>query len=120
MMMWFLACSGTPFSIPQSDIFQEEQGWSGSLSFVSEDCASVYQLSGTEQDCVECLVEIQFILSPLKEGCLFDGLQLLNFRVSSNQEWLVEEETGWEVWGDAQQNDELWELRSTFPFYSIQ
>ena len=114
----FLGCAQESYVTPESDIYWEEDRWNGSLTFRAQDCSSVYGLEGEERDCSDCLLEVRFALSSLGEECMFSDLEVLYFRISQEQEWLVLEESGWELWGNAEEQDDLWNLRSTFRFYA--
>ena len=116
-LLW--GCAQEPYAIPESDIYQSDELWQGSLSFVSNTCATVYSLEGEEQECEECTLSVRFVLSSLEEECLFSDLEVLHFRISEAQEWLVLEESGWELWGSAEEQDNIWNLRSDRFFYPI-
>ena len=116
-LLW--SCAQEPYAIPESDIYTDDDAWMGSLSFVSDTCSSVYSMEGEEQDCEECTLSVRFVLSPLEEECMFSDIELLHFRISTTQEWLVLENSGWEVWGSAEQQDDVWKLRSDRFFYAV-
>ena len=117
MIFMMFGCAQQPFAVPESDIFQIDTQWEGSLSFVSDTCTTVYSLRGEKQECEGCLHSIRFVLSSLEDGCIFSDLEVLHFRISQEQDWMVLEESGWENWGTAELQDNAWNLRSEQVFY---
>jgi hypothetical protein len=112
-MMFFLftACSGVEYVLPQAEVFHLAESWEGTLSFTSydgekEQCSMYYSMEGEERNCVDCIWEVGFHLSALSESCVYPDLKVLSFRLGNELEWLVNEESGWEEWGFATEEEE--------------
>ena len=120
VLLW--ACAAENFAIPEATVFSDEGKWEGVLSFVrfegeKEQCRMDYSLNeGEEVDCSSCIWEVSFALEALSEPCIFSSLQSLSFRVGESQEWLVQEESGWEEWGTVQGEADTWEFISSYRF----
>ena len=121
VLLW--ACAGANFAVPEATVFSEEGDWEGTLSFVrfegtKEQCRMDYSLQeGEEIECSSCVWEVSFELEPLSEPCIFSTLQNLSFRIGESQEWFVQEESGWEEWGEASFDEGVWSLVSSFHFF---
>ena len=119
--IWMLACSTAEYVIPQADVFSGDS-WEGSLSFHAfegkqEVCQTVYGLLGEERACEDCIWEVSFVLESLSDACVYDDLELLVFRVGTDGEWYVLEESGWEQWGTAAESDGYWSFVSGYHFF---
>ena len=121
VLLW--SCVGENFAVPEATVFFEEGNWEGTVSFVrfegtKEQCRMDYSLiEGEELDCTSCVWEVSFQLEALSQPCIFSSLQNLSFRVGESQEWLVQEESGWEEWGTVQAEAETWEFISSYRFF---
>ena len=123
-MMFFLlfACAGEKYALPEAEVFyDEEEGWEGTLSFVSfegdrEECSMFYTMNGEERDCTDCIWEVGFELSPVSESCIYSELEFLTFRLGVDYQWLVQEKSGWEEWGVATEENNSWSFVSSHRF----
>ena len=78
------------------------------------ECSSVYSLAGVFLSCADCIWDVSFALDKISDDCVYNELEELRFRVESDQ-WLVLEDTGWELWGEAEESgDAVWSLRSLY------
>ena len=114
-----MACASQEYVLPQAEVFEED--WEGSLSFVSyqgskEICSTHYAMTGETQDCEECSWEAKFTLEALSESCVYPDLTTLSFRVDTDNIWFVQEEIGWEEWGEASLEEGVWSFVSSFRF----
>ena len=115
-----MACASQEYVIPKAEVFEED--WEGSLSFVSyqgsqETCSMHYSMIGMPKDCEDCSWEVDFSLEPISDPCVYSELSALHFRVDTDQNWLVREESGWEEWGEASLEDGVWSFVSSFHFF---
>lgn len=114
------ACASQEYALPQAEVFEDD--WEGSLSFISyqgesEICTTHYSMIGTPVDCDSCVWEVTFMLSELSEECVYSELDTLSFRVDEDDSWLVREESGWEAWGQATEEQGVWSLVSSYRFF---
>lgn len=116
------SCSGIEYVLPEAEVFfHDEEGWEGSLSFLSfdgerEQCVMYYTMQGEEEDCTDCIWQVEFTLSSLSEPCVYSDLESLSFRLGTDNQWFVKEETGWEEWGSATEEDGYWSFVSAHRF----
>ena len=106
--------------VPSAEVFITGEEVEGILEISSHKgntqsapiCTTVYSLEGIQATCDGCSWEAQLSLVLLSEACIFSDLTQLRFQVRDNR-WMVLEQTGWEQWGDAVE-EEAWHLRAGY------
>lgn len=115
-----MACASQEYVLPHAEVFEGD--WEGTVSFVSyqgsqEVCSMHYSMTGQIKDCDDCSWEANFALEPLSDPCVYSDLSGLQFRVDTDNSWLVREESGWEEWGEASLEEGVWSFVSSFRFF---
>ena len=124
MILYFLfACAPAQiYGVPRAEVFLSQHEVEGVLQIASHKgvttneptCTTIYSLEGVQESCETCSWSVDFYLSLLSEGCIFSDLERLQMQVEEER-WLVLEQTGWEQWGQAEQDDEgVWHLIANY------
>ena len=107
--------------VPSADIFISGTEVEGILEISSHMgntqsapiCTTVYSLEGMQAACDDCTWEADLNLALLSQACIFSDLTRLRFQVRGDR-WMVLEQTGWEQWGSATEEEEAWSLRASY------